>query len=108
MLPISGWKGTWGKDWRISRSISKRGDSAISKPTMPAGWKRAIWRQRSEPTDAGVTGSIDESPFLRAGVRQPGEFERQSHRQPGSRRHPETEQEIQEIDGARKPVGGEP
>jgi hypothetical protein len=45
--------------------------------------------------------------FLRGQVWQPGEFERQSCRQADSRRHAEAEQEVQEIDGARKALGAE-
>ena len=69
--------------------------------------QRWILVDLAEQSDSGVAGSIDESPLLRAPFGKPGEFERQSHGQAGSRRHPETEQEIQEIDGARKSLGCE-
>ena len=62
----------------------------------------------AEETDSGVTGPIDESPLRSAQVGQPGEFEHHSGCQADSGRHAETEEEIQKIDGARKPRGGEP
>ena len=70
--------------------------------------QRRILVDLAEQTDSGVTGAVDQSPFLPHAVRQrPEEFDCQPHAQADARSHHETQQEIQEIDRARKPLRGE-
>src|ERR1022692_1180802 len=59
----------------------------------------------AEQGHSSVTGSVDERTFPGAHIRQVREFKRQPHCHADPSRHPQTEQEIQKVDGAREPLG---